>query len=81
MPDRLVQQDARPARPQHNSHGTGRGRDRLEIHQPLAHRLARQLQGPIPLYQLGERVASAHTGIALLTTTVLLDQHRHVETH
>ena len=42
MADRLVQQHAGPAWPQHHRHHPGRGRDRLQVHQGLAQRLAGQ---------------------------------------
>ena len=40
--DGLVQQDAGPAGAEHHGHGAGRRRHRLEIHQRLAHGLARE---------------------------------------
>src|SRR5581483_9077578 len=63
------------------SHGTRGCRNRLQVHQPLAHRLSRELQRAIARDQLREGVAAAHTGVALLTASILLHEHRNVETH
>ena len=40
--DRLVQQDSGPAGAEHHGHGARRRRPRVEVHQRLAHRLARE---------------------------------------
>src|SRR5258708_527466 len=79
--DRLVQQDAGPAGPEHHGHRAGRCVHGLEIHQCLAHRLACQFQGPILAHQFGQRVAATSAGVSLLTAPVLLGDHRHVHAH
>ena len=81
MADRLVQQNPRPTRSQHHRHRTrGRGY-RLEIHEPLANRFASELQRLVARHQIRQRVTATHTGVALLTATVLLDEHRNIEAH
>ena len=50
VPDRLVQQDARPARPQHHVHLARRRRHRFEQRETLAQRLAHQVL-PLVLFQ------------------------------
>src|SRR6266403_1364111 len=81
VPDRLVQQDSRPARTQHHRHGAGWRRPRLEVDERLAHRFARQSERPLARDELGERIAAAGAGVALFAPAALFHQHRDVETH
>src|SRR6185437_14245561 len=81
MADRLVQQDARPAWPEHDGHGPRGRRHGLQIDQGLPRGLARERKRPIAGDELRERVAPAGAAVTLLAPSVLLDQHRHVETY
>ena len=56
--DRLVQQDAGPAGPEHDRHDPRRGRLRNEVHQRLVDRLVRVV-GQQRVVEVGEVVASA----------------------
>ncbi len=81
MADRLVQQDPGPTRSQHHCHRTrGRGY-RFEIDQPLTNRFASELERLVARHQIRQRVTATHTGVALLTTAVLLNEHRNIEAH
>ncbi|MCY1416290.1 hypothetical protein D9M71_317940 [compost metagenome] len=76
----FVQQHARPARAQHYRQGTGRCRDRFQIHQGLAQGLAGIAHHPL----LGEVAVIGTPATALptaFTTAVLLDDHADVEAH
>ncbi len=80
MADRLVQQHARPSRAQHHWQGTGRRRDRFEVHQGLAQRLTGVAHDPL----FGEETVvgtPATTLPAAFATAVLLNDDAHIETH
>ncbi len=81
MPHGLVQQYARPTRAQHHRHHAGRRIDRVQVHQRLPQRLARQFLRLPAAQQLGVGITTAHAGIARFTATVLLHQHLHVQAH
>ncbi len=76
-----MQQHSRPAWAEHHGHGArGRG-NRFQVQQRLPRGLTCEAQWPIARDQLFERVASASTGVALLAATILLREHRDVESH
>ena len=81
MADGFVQQHARPAAAEHDRHDAGRRVDRFEIHQRLAQRFARPRLGLAVGEQFFVRVSPAATGVAAFATTVLLDDHLHVQAH
>ncbi|MNN34544.1 hypothetical protein D3C81_1483530 [compost metagenome] len=80
MADGLVQQHARPTRTQHHWQGTGRCRDRLQVHQGLAQRLTGIAHHPL----FGEKAVVGTPATALpaaLAAAVLLDDDTDVEAH
>src|SRR5690606_25926644 len=64
--DRLVQQDAGPARSEHDRHRSRRRGARIQIHDCAAHGLGDELLPAIVLEEFREAVASAAPAIALL---------------
>ena len=52
--DRLVQQNARPTRAEHHSHGTRRCGLRFEIHERLPHGLTPERQRLIAGHEVGQ---------------------------
>src|SRR5690606_15256904 len=81
MADRLMQQHAGPAWPQHYRQRARRRRHRLEIDQRLTQRLAGIAHSAVFAEKILIAGASAATLAAPLTTTVLLDDHADVEAH
>ena len=81
MANRLVQQDTRPARTQHDRHGARRRGHGVQIDQRLAHRFAPMLERGIALQQLIESEAAAAAAIALLAPAVLFHDDRDVDAH
>jgi hypothetical protein len=80
VPDRLVQEDARPAVTQHNGGVAGGRVTRAEIEQRLIDRTMRVVGGEL----VGEHAvvgAPATTGGALLPSAVLLDDDVHRQAH
>ena len=80
MPDGFVQQDARPARTQHDRHRPRRRGFRIQIDQRLAHRTF----GIAFQYFIGEIaivVAPATARVPLLAATVLLGNHGEADMH
>ena len=79
--DRLVEEDARPARAEHHVEGPGGRRHRREIDQRLAERL---VDGGVP-HVLGdealEALAAAHAMRAGLLAVAVADDHRDVDPH
>ena len=79
MAHRLVQEDPRPARTEHDGERPRRGLDGAELHHRLAHRLGRE---PLPAVFLEEEIeadAPAAAEAADLPPAVLLDDDRDVE--
>ena len=81
MPDRLMQQDARPTRTEHDRHRARRRRRSVEVHERAAHRLMHQLFPTLVFDEPRETVATAAAAIALLPTAVVFDDHRHIQTN
>jgi hypothetical protein len=79
MANGLVQQHARPTRPQHHRHAAGRRFDRLQVHQCLAHRLIGESHGSAVVDQFAIAITATATGAALLTPIALLGDDLHVK--
>ena len=78
--DRLVQQDAGPAVPQHHGHRAGRRGARVQIEQRLADRLRRiGLEHRIGEIAVVEAAAAAR--VALLSPSAVLHDHRQRHPH
>ena len=77
----FVQQDAGPARAENHGHETRRRGNRIQIHQRLAHRLARERDRFVGGHELRQRDAPTGARIALFAAAVLFDDHRNIETH
>jgi len=79
--DRLMQQNARPARPQYHGHGTGRRGYRVQVDQRQPHRFSRVFQRAILVEEptVGDPAAAAAG--PLFATPLLFDDHRHIQTH
>src|SRR6266853_4222977 len=78
--DRFVQENARPAWPEHHGHGARRRRARFEIDERLVGRVFRVLLQPL-LGEVAVVAAPAAARRALLAPAVLLDDHLHGEPH
>ncbi len=78
---RLVQQHAGPARAEHYRHHPGRRRDRIQIHQRLAQRFAREAFRAAVGEQVGIAIAPAAAGITGFAPAALFDDHLHVQAH
>ena len=86
MTDRLVQQHAGPAGAHHHRQSTGRRRNRLQVDQRLAQRLAGIALGTllavvIEFEEVAIVAAPATTVTTALAAAVVLDDHADVETH
>ncbi len=81
MADRFMQQYTGPARAEHHGHHAGRGRDRLQVDQRLAQRLAGEALGPVVGEQFGIAETATTAGVAGLAAAVLFHDHLHVEPH
>ncbi len=78
MPDCLMQQDARPARPEHDGHAAGRRRSCIEIDERAAHGFVHQLLPAIVVREARESVTSTAARVALLAPVAVLHDHRYV---
>ncbi|MNN04396.1 hypothetical protein D3C81_1171210 [compost metagenome] len=81
MADRLVQQHAAPAVAEHHRHAAGRRRNRFQVEQRLAHRLAGVVHGAVVLQEVAVVGTPATAVGAAFAATVLLDDHADVEAH
>ena len=77
--DRLVQQDAGPARPKDHIHRARRGGDGLQIDQRDAQRFARQALPVVALHQPGQAKAAAPAHAAAFAASVRLNDDRDVQ--
>ena len=77
--DRLVQQDAGPARPEDHGHLAGRRVDRVQVHQRLAQRLVDRALPGLRAQVLAELDPAAGAEAARLQPAVPLDDDRDVE--
>ncbi len=80
VPDRLVQQHAGPARAEHDGHRAGGRRHGLEVHERLAHCLARVRNCAFECDRI-QAEAAATAAEALLAPPVLLGDDRNVDAH
>ena len=80
MPDRLMEQDARPARPQHHFHFTGRSFHRAQLYDRLASRLAREVLGSFLFQEESQLDAPAASTKAPLHPAVFFRQAKDAET-
>ena len=81
VPDRFVQEHARPARAQHNGHVSGWRVNGFEIDQGRTHGFSRQFSCALVGEQFNKSEATATTRTAGLATPVLLGNHLHIESH
>ncbi len=81
MADRLVQQNARPARAEHDIHLAGRCRPGLEIDQSDPQRLARQGLPRRRCQPFGIGIAPAGPGRTLFAAAILFDRDGDIDPH
>ena len=79
VPHRFVEEDARPARTEHDRHRPRRRADGPELQHRLPHGLAREAPPPVRVQEVVEGHAPAPAVGAQLAGAALLRDHRHVE--
>ncbi len=81
MADRLMQQDAGPARPKQHGHLARRRGDRIEIDHRLRQRFIDRAVPGLGLHQLIVEIAPTKTESAGFAPAILFDHDRHVQAH